>query len=393
MSREFRSSPSQISMYELCPRKWAWKYVDGLKPPPNKWARFGTEVHSVLEYWFRKRTPPNTNTRAGKVAQAMIPHLPPPQQIHPDDVELRVDDLVLGGVPFLMFIDLFARVEGVPHVYDHKTSGNLIYALAEEDMHQDIQATTYGYWGMVKTNSQHVRVQWTYGTTKGKPRGIPRSRVLTLDEIKPRLERTAQSAHETKLIKLSGCEARDVPYDAAGCEAFGGCPFQEQCGLTPAERIESVMSDGVQKNDFLAKLNARKAAMSGGNGAATHPPAINPEPAAPTASAPGINPPEPPAPPAAPSTPAAEPSKPAKKTRKKRKTKAEKEAEAAAAAQAAQSASESPAPPPVQPPPAPEIGAHAGVGSPGAANMLQVLNAQYRAGFQDGFNAGLKHRG
>ena len=83
-------SASQIATFEACPRKWAYTKLDGVEAPAHPSAQFGTQVHAHLEEWFAHRTlPPDTDT--GKVARAMLPHLPAPQAIRPENVEIQTE--------------------------------------------------------------------------------------------------------------------------------------------------------------------------------------------------------------------------------------------------------------------------------------------------------------
>lgn len=392
MSTPYTSSASQIKTAELCLRKWAFIKIDGLPDPPSKWAAFGTRTHKILEHWFQRRTPP-PGSDEGKVAQCMIPHLPMPQNVHPDDVELHIKGFEIGGVPFRGYIDLFRpAIGGLPvEVYDHKTCGDFRWSVTEDDMHEDAQVTLYAYWAMMKTNAQEVRVQWTYGKRGKSPKCRPVIRTLTWDEIKPRIEKTAETVRHLKLLKETpDLKALDVPYDARGCEAFGGCTFKKLCNLSPQEQIGSIMAQGetsTGKNDFLAKLNARKAALAGNGTPATHPPSldvVDGAASAPATSEPGINPPEPPAD-AAPPAPESKP-----KEKKKRKTAAEKKAEKEAAL-AAESARVplTPEPPAVAAPPAASPAPAHSAAPPSAlgASAADTL-VVYRQGFLDGFKLG-----
>lgn len=272
-------SASQLSVYEDCPRKWAWRYVDGIEGEPNKWAEFGTRTHQHIEKWLRNREPPPESPE-GRVAMSIIPHLPPPQAIDAQNVErgieFALDDVHLEG-----FVDLYMPrgPNGVPRIYDHKTTSDLQWALTPERMPDDIQVTVYAAWALIRSNAERVELQWTYGVTRGTPQGHPVVHSVTGRDIQPRLLKTIGLAREAKLIRETpGLRALDVPYNPNACEHYGGCPFQALCNLTPQERMRAAMNQGTQKDQFLADLRARK------NGQAVSQP-INPQAVTPVAAA------------------------------------------------------------------------------------------------------------
>ena len=257
MAVDWRYSPSQIEWYELCERKWAWKYIDEVYTEANAAAEFGTEVHGRLEDWLKDKKVPDDD-RAGKLAQVMIPHLPAPHLVKPEYVErkfrLKIEELYFTGI-----VDLTMPDDEIPIVMDHKTTSDLRWAKTPESLIVDPQATLYAYWAFVHfPGVQKVGLQWTYGVTRGSPRATPVERIVTKSEIEPRLVQSLQSAREMDLIRQSGVRALEVSYDASACEAFGGCPFKEKCNLSAKERMNAIMSQGEKKANFLAKLQKRK---------------------------------------------------------------------------------------------------------------------------------------
>lgn len=266
----------------MCPRKWAWNKIDGLQSPPNKYAEMGTQVHSHLETWLKHRKLPAIG-EAAVVANAMIPHLPPPQAVEPHDIE-REFQWRFQEVAFRGFIDLihFDSSKQVPvTIYDHKTTSDLQWAKTAEDLGVDVQATLYARVLMDQTSTDVVQLQWTYATRKARPQVLPVRRLITRDEILPRVSQTVASAREMQSILNAGCTAIEVPYDASACDAFGGCPFRPNCNLTTQQKFQSAMTQENQKNSFLQRLQARKAGTSGAAPATF---AVNPpEAAAPVA--------------------------------------------------------------------------------------------------------------
>ena len=324
----YRSSASQVSTFELCPRKWAFKKIEQVPDPGNRFSSLGKEVHALLEAWFTSGEVPDHETRAGRIARAILTQLPPPQTPGIEvEQEIRTS---LGGVPFKGFVDL-RILEGrdVPFVSDHKTTSGLQWAKSPDDLVSDVAATIYAADAMSATMIKTADLQWTYATTRGKTiHTLPVCRRVTFDEILPRLEKTANAARTMREIFEAKPKALEVPYDAAGCEAFGGCPYRDRCNLTATERIRSVMTQETEHSNFLKKLRAKR----GDNGAQAptpHPAPAEPAPVPTTAGT--INPTEAPAV-VAPSPP---PEKPKGKTKGKRKRRTKAEMQAARAAQAA----------------------------------------------------------
>ena len=285
-------SASQITTAELCLRKWAWLKIEGLKPPPNKYAAHGLQTHKQVAEWLTNRTPPDDSPQ-GRTAIALLPHLPPPQAIQARFVEVRFG-LRLASLEFVGFVDLFHPThERRPRVYDHKTTSDLRWAKTPAELVQDAQAILYAFWGMIHSATDVVDLQWTYATRHKNPKTLVVEQTVTKAEIKPRLEKTRDTALGLAALLEAGIPALDVPYDAAGCEAFGGCPFQDKCNLTPEDRIRSVMSQGEAKETFLARLRARQGGQAT-EGATPHPPPTTPATPAPSAPV-AVNPPDPPA--------------------------------------------------------------------------------------------------
>lgn len=385
---DYRSSASQVDTAELCLRKWAGLKIEKIAVAPNKFAAAGSESHGYLKRWFIDGTPP-PNNGTGKTAQAILLHLPPPNT-HGLEAEQEFR-LTLGGVEFLGYIDLRNLTPLVPWVSDHKTTSDLCWAKEPDELVEDVQATLYAYDAMCRTNKREADLQWTYGTRHAKPKTKPVRRRVTFDEIKPRLDKTSATAAMLAELHAAQPYWLDVPYDAGGCETFGGCPFRDRCNLSPQERIQSIMGQETQHSAFLAKLRNKR----GGGNAEPQPHPAPAVPASVPATSGTVNPPS------APETAATAPPTPSVaatvKARKKRRTKAEMAADKAAEADATKDTN------PPETPQSPPTGSTAVVGtragSPAqalpaspvaqvAGNVLDMLNAQFIAGFKAGFQEG-----
>lgn len=68
-----RLSPSGASMFEQCPRRWRFRYVDRLPDPPGVPALVGSFAHQVLEALLQEDPPERTRARARTLARAQWP--------------------------------------------------------------------------------------------------------------------------------------------------------------------------------------------------------------------------------------------------------------------------------------------------------------------------------
>lgn len=312
---DFVVSATQVSAFELCPRKWAFRYIDGVESPPNKYAELGLDTHGHLENWLRQGIVPGpASDKSVQLAQALIPHLPVPQIVDPQNVELD-QYYSLCGVTFNLKVDLFmpalttqvwfcglchapqfqtpsgivcvnghGGVQGYsaavtrPRVIDHKTCGDFKWALTSETLPNDVQGSLYGGWALHKTLASEVDLQWNYVRTKGAIATHPVVATVTGRRIQERLGKSLESARKMRVIAESGVKAMQVDYDARGCSAFGGCPHQARCNLSPQQRMSSVIAQVTaarekagettmgSTEDFLASL-----ARPGPNGASAQP--------------------------------------------------------------------------------------------------------------------------
>lgn len=265
---DFVVSATQVSTFELCPRKWALRYIDGIESPPNKYAELGIDTHGHLEQWLRAAVVPVGSDKSVQLAQALIPYLPPPQIVDPHNVELS-QYYKLCGVTFNLAVDLFMPKWGErPRVFDHKTCGDLKWALTPDRLPGDVQGSLYGGWALHKMAAPEVDLQWNYVCTKGSIKTLPVVATVTGRMVQERLGKSLESARKMRVIAESGARGMQVEYDARGCSAFGGCPHQERCNLSPQEKFQSIAAQAVAANRgemkmgdteaFLASLAATK---------------------------------------------------------------------------------------------------------------------------------------
>lgn len=252
---DFFVSATQVSTAELCLRKWAFRYIDKIRAPPNKFAVLGVDTHGHTEKWLKGSVVPYGD-KSAELSQALIPLLPPPQYVDPAHVEMnQLYSFVTHDVHFILVVDLWVpyALGGVPRVFDHKTGSNPDYWLTPETLPRDIQGSLYGAWGMHKSGSPVVDLQWNYVKTKGAM--TTKAVVARVDGpmISERLEKSVETAKLLRVVAQSGARAMDVRYDAAGCSAYGGCPYQDRCNLSPVDRVRSIMTMDPNTQQFFGQ--------------------------------------------------------------------------------------------------------------------------------------------
>ncbi len=81
-------SPSSAGLYEQCPRKWRFRYVERLPDPPGIPALVGTFAHLVLEHLLQLPNGERSQEQARELARDLWPHF----ETETDYVALNLDD-------------------------------------------------------------------------------------------------------------------------------------------------------------------------------------------------------------------------------------------------------------------------------------------------------------
>lgn len=274
-------SATQISTYELCPRKWAWRWLDRQYAPPNKFAALGIETHGQLEKWLKYAIVPSGLSKDALLAQAMIPYLPPPQACERANVE-RDELIIVEDVLFIVKIDLFmpwqVSWDSVlrPRTYDHKTSKDPArWAPKPSEIHEDSQAALYAAWTIIQTGKTEIDLQWNYVKTQGAIEVEPVYATVTDAMITPRMQKNVATGRVIKDHIQNTKRALDVVQDLTGCDQYGGCPYkgEQHCNIRARERIQTIMSNFQQQpatHQFLQGVTPP-------NGAPINPPQFNPQ--------------------------------------------------------------------------------------------------------------------
>ena len=280
---EHPTSASQVETAELCWRKWGFNKLDGISSPSNASAQRGTDVHSVLESWLKDAKPINFDTDIGKIASGGLRFLPKPKtQVVEGNFTFRTATSIYRGLKD------FKNPRGIPvrKVGDHKTTSDFRWMKDPIKLRRDAQAVIYAVSEIEESRNlgvepERVELGWVYYLAEPKrPKGLKVLLHVLPDERTPIPELPADVRKEhfgvmyypelyTRFAEIEGTAAQmlryhqeqakgaDLPFNAAACQAFGGCPYRNSpCVLTVSQRIQSM-------EDQMNLAEKMRAAMSG----------------------------------------------------------------------------------------------------------------------------------
>lgn len=256
-------SASEIELYDLCPRKWAFAYIEGKRPPPNESAALGSRVHAILERWLKEGAAPDLLTAEGEIAASGLHLLPPPRT--PTLVTEEQFSFTSRRAWYTGFKDFRYRdANGLIHVGDHKTTKAFTWAKTTEEILCHPQALIYAVDEFFKNpQDDRLALDWIYYKTTGARKAEPRSQIVTKDEIAEMFFEHVDpvAGHITMLHDTPpGTSALDFPPDFRACDAFGGCAFLSICNPTPTQRVQATMTQaGLSLADKLKAMKAGRA--------------------------------------------------------------------------------------------------------------------------------------
>jgi hypothetical protein len=270
-------SASEIELWDLCQRKWAFAYLEGKRPPPNESAALGTRVHAILEKWLRDGTAPDTWTPEGEIAASGLHLLPPPRT--PTLVTEEQFSFTSRRAWFTGYKDFRYRdATGLLHVGDHKTTKSATWMKTTDEILCHPQALIYAVDEFFKNpNDDRLALDWIYYKTTGSRKAEPRFQIVTkqtvaemfFEHVDP-VAGVITRMHDAP----PGTSALEFQPDFRACDAFGGCAFLSICNPTPTQRVQATMTQA-----GLSLADKLKAMKNGRAPSPIHPPEAYQQPA------------------------------------------------------------------------------------------------------------------
>jgi hypothetical protein len=229
-------SPSQISTYTSCNRKWGWYKLEGKKEPEKPSQAKGKLYHKGLEDWLTEGTVP------GEDLDRLLPalkHFPEPGT--PGLAVERYFSLLFEDVVFHGYTDVDVQSSLMPlEVYDLKTTKDFCWAKTPSDLGADPQNSVYALKQMVEVGAKACDTRWVYCLTEGGRKALPVDRSWTFDEALTTVcgwlpfARAMRDAHRAKK------KATELGFNASHCGAYGGCFYQTSCQISGKDRMKAM---------------------------------------------------------------------------------------------------------------------------------------------------------
>lgn len=286
----FRASPSQLTTWKLCNRKWFYAKVLGLPEPQSASTQLGSDTHAALEAYIERR-PVVADAEVGRILthvwdSALMQQM---RDVKASvEAEIRVE---IEGVPLIGRIDAHWFEGDTIYIVDHKTTKDFKWAKTEQEATYDPQTIVYCLWGLQQPGITRAVFHYHYIRTVS-PAQAPR--LVTVEHTKESLAPYVEAAAEMlrSMQHAKGLTEHEVERTPESCHAFGGCPFRGQCWQTPAAPKDFTVTD------FTNKLNAMWGTPNESQQPQVQAPKFQPAPQPPAA---------PPPPAVQPSTPPPEP--------------------------------------------------------------------------------------
>lgn len=232
-------SPSQWSTFTACQRKWAWRYLAGIREPEKKGTAIGTRVHKQYEHYlngepFDYSTP--EMRKAAEIAMPGIANLPPPlspgmKVERPFNFETTSGILWRGvkdvSVPDSSVIPGCAG--GVPGIIDHKSTKARRYIKTAESLVTDVQSVVYAYDTMAEYKVPVVDVVYNNVLTEGSPDTVRVHLRMYSQRVVDEFGKISQVGSEISVIYSKRPGPLDLPPNTSECRNFGGCSYVGLC--------------------------------------------------------------------------------------------------------------------------------------------------------------------
>ncbi len=264
----WRLSASQYSTWKLCHRKWFYDKVMKLAPDPEAKPKYGAEIgdamHDVLETHQKtgQRILEGERVVHGVDIAKILTHVWDHPLIGPLVMQPHVEaegegETIIGGVPFILYIDKRWRVGDTMYILDYKSTKQWTYTKTQEEAEYDPQTLVYTKWALEQPGITNVvfyyfNVRYTYP--------VSQPRVIEVKHTWDTISGYLQAADEVVLDLVRQKEQPEYRFEQNknSCYAYGKCEFAYVCWKTtslPKDPPSSAVKEPNMAFDVNSLLN------------------------------------------------------------------------------------------------------------------------------------------
>lgn len=250
--KEFFSA-SQLESWDGCQRKWAFRYLWGLREPEGDGQRTGTAGHKQLELYMQgrpldqneplrltptKRYPEGRIIYPGQIALPAVQYLPDRRETsefyteHPINIDTRY---LMAGIEPIQFTgskDLFARHHsGTWAIWDYKFIKDVEkWAKPIDVLRRDIQGSLYAIDVALNKAQDEIPFRWIYIQTDPDklPKAERRDVIFQREAVMRRGHELMVQACLMRDTMRERADPRDLPPSHDTCTKYGR-PGQINC--------------------------------------------------------------------------------------------------------------------------------------------------------------------
>lgn len=225
-----KTSPSQITRYELCERRWHFGSVQRLPQPQSKEAVAGELLHKQLENYSLHGTMP-TDPSCLKAIEWIAPPKSEGVVIEAKTVGLKIAGLDING----RVDHTDGRDQLLPHVLDWKSKGHFKSLMSKRKLESDVQLNIYGQWAFTKyAGAAEAKLSHGYLIRPGGAVAQDAKMVsvtLTRDHVQANIDALVPTIKAMKVAyEIPASEVESLRANRAACWAFGQrCPYMDIC--------------------------------------------------------------------------------------------------------------------------------------------------------------------
>jgi len=237
-------SPSQVTSYDLCPRKWFFKKVLGLEEPTTETLETGSLMHEGIEHYYedgeiRFTIEPTTfelnekrRAKLKALVQRALKNLPQRGPHVKIEHELFMETF-RGGPKAHGFIDLIDESQvkdGILTIWDHKSRKDFRWIKTPVELKKDPQGVIYSYWGLVNYDVNKVFFKHNNMSSQTEKDPVTTKCEFDFDSAFDAYTTLLPKFEEMSGIAENVADSLKVQPNFSSCNAFNRpCHFYDKC--------------------------------------------------------------------------------------------------------------------------------------------------------------------